>query len=82
MLFLLFYKHYCSNLETLKLETVDRVNFSTPTFGDHLLLSIELIDKMSKSETIVQKRDWSWYSVEGLNSNLDLNKRLNLKKTM
>ena len=37
-----------------KLKTISRVNFSTPTFGDHLPVMIELSNTVDKVENVIQ----------------------------
>ena len=46
---------------------IENVDFETPTFGDHLLIKIKIVQKMKeyKVKSIV-KRSWSKYSVARL----------------
>ena len=56
LIFLLLKKEsLLDHIDVNKLETISRVNFSTPTFGDHLLVMIELSETVDKLENVIQR---------------------------
>ena len=56
---------YVSNIATIK-----NVSFSTPTFGDHLLVMIDIEMKVNSPNYTVLKRDWSKYSPTCINDSI------------
>ena len=53
---------YVSNIATMS-----NVSFSTPTFGDHLLVMVDILIKITAPIHLVLKRDWSKYSPACIN---------------
>ena len=49
------------------------VNFITPTFGDHLLIVVDLTDNAPKTLNVIQKRNLSNYSTMSINEQVKKN---------